>query len=398
MNKAMLSSTNDKFTFTLTQNPVTECEQKVVQADLEQLGLDSTVWLILNGTMETGTRYSIPKVLRMYRNNAELLGVAYIMECRRIFKNLLANPFLGSILDVVTFPIFFWIRDSVIVDTISNPGFVSTSISRDDFFTHAIMYLKERYLYGIVLDKANALTHSDCVAVPFCDHGIISLESHSCLDELLNQRKNLKKKVHKFANKGGSIEVIRGTLSPALCADAARCMTTLKPLLLLPFQDNYTTMAMKPCMSTSDRIVHFIARLHDDVIGYHSFACSGNNMYCLSGAFDRTRTTTYHAYENLILESIKFGFDIGIKNIYYGPILNPTKAKMMSAYGRCEQRHYFKWKLIKNAFPIVIKFSKAESKSFATYIGLDSVDHKLLEIDEKIMVSAVTNKVSSDRL
>jgi hypothetical protein len=101
----MLSYTNDRFTFTLTQNPVTDDEQEVFQADIEQLKLDSMVWLILNGTLETGTQYSIPKVLRVYHDQSDLVGVAYIMECRRIHKGFFSNPFLSSI-HLPTLPIF----------------------------------------------------------------------------------------------------------------------------------------------------------------------------------------------------------------------------------------------------------------------------------------------------
>jgi len=161
-----------------------------------------------------------------------------------------------------------------------------------------------------------------------------------------------------------------------LRVDAVRCLTSLKPLLVLPFQENYPTMAMKPCMSALDRIVHFIARLDGDVIGYHSFALSGKCMYCLSGAFDRSRTTTYHAYENLIIESIKFGLELGIKTIYYGSVLNPTKAKMMNAYSQCEQRYYSKFKLITKAFHILINFSKTSPKNLAPYVGLESLYEK----------------------
>jgi hypothetical protein len=367
----MLSNSNDRFTFTLTRNPVNEREQEVFQAEIEQLGLDSTVWLILNGTIETGTRYSIPKVLRAYHKDGELIGIAYIMECRRI-KGFFSNLVLSS-LNLPTFPMFIWIRYDVIVDAISNPGFVSNRIRRDDFLTQAIAYLKEKYLYGIVLDKAKAFIDSDCVAAPFCDEGFINLSSQSGLNELFNQQKNLKKKVHKFMNKGGAIQIVRGELSPALREQVIQCLMTVKPLLVSPFQDNYANMVMKACMSQSDHVVHFLARLHNDIVGYHSFALSGDIMFCLSGAFNRTLSTTYHAYENIVIETIKFGLAVGLKSIHYGPILNPTKAKMMNAYSRCEQRYYSRVKLIKNVFPILINFSKTNPQNLTSYIDIQSL-------------------------
>ncbi len=355
-------------TFTLTRAAVNEREQAIFADDLASLGLDATTWLVLNGTVETGTRATIPKVLRAYRHD-ELVGVAYILECRRVGQCFFDGP-VASMMDLAALPLFVWTRNGAMIDGNANPGFVAAGVDRDDFFAQSIAYLTRRYPYGSVLDYPEAFSGPGYVATPLFDSGIIHLEGVASVEDYSADSKNLRRKVNKFRNKGGAVEVIRGALPDDLRAEALRCLASLKPLVRAPFQDNYANMAMQACSLASDRVVHFIARLNGDVVGYHSFAVAGRSLHCLSGAFDRTRTSTYHAYENVILESIRFGLDHGLTTIYYGPITNPTKAKLMNAYSRCEVRNYSRLVPLRAVFPAMIRASKLAPATFKDFIGI----------------------------
>jgi hypothetical protein len=150
----------------------------------------------------------------------------------------------------------------------------------------------------------------------------------------------------------------------------AHCYSSLKPLLVVPYQDNYVPMVLRALAHDDPAIVHFIARIDGMFVGYHSFVVSGAALHCLSGAFDRTRNTAYHAYENLIVESIRFCLDHGLTTIDYGPIMNPSKVKMMTGYRRAEFRTYSRYPPVRAMLPLVIRASKLAKDGPLQYVGL----------------------------
>ena len=362
--------------FTLTREPVNVGEQASFAADLAQLHLDEIAWLILNGTVETGTRYSIPKVLRGYLGG-KLAGVAYMTECRRYGQSLFGETRLASLLDAAPMPISIWMRHGAITDALSNPGFVAEGVQRNEFVAQAMIFLRRSYLMGAILESDDPATGGVYASFPFCDYGVVDLRGKHSVNDLYLDSKNLKRKVSKFRNKGGEIEVIYGKLSQELCDAAIRCMNSLKPLILTPFQDNYNNMVLRASAHANDRILHFVARMEDECIGYHSFAWSGNSLYCLSGAFDRTRHSNYHAYENLILASADFCLEQGLSMIHYGPVMNATKAKMMSHFVPVEQRFFARFDQAQQLVRWFMAKTKLAATDVASYANLGGSSHTL---------------------
>ena len=358
-----------QLTFNTSQEPLTPSEQVHFQLDLQRLGLDATTWDILNGSIATMTPNSRPKILRAYAEH-RLVGVAYFMECHRIYQYLLPQVWLGKLLDTIPIPMFFWVRYSNLVDSITNPGFVADGIDREYFIQGAIAYLKTQYLYGGVLDIATTGQARDgSVIFPFCDAGIIEIQDEQCLDRYYQQHKNLRRKVNKFNNKNGRIEILTGPMPDNISHRAADILNSLDPLILAPFQDNYTAMALRACQDA--KTVHILAWIEEQIVGYQSFAISGQVLHCLSGAFDRTMTRTYHAYENIILASIDYAIAQKLQRIEYGPILNPTKVSMMSHYRPCEQQYYSRFGILRQVFKVLIPRTRLAPSVLGPYAGLD---------------------------
>jgi hypothetical protein len=355
--------------FEISRNPISTAERAIFQTDLQQLGLDDTAWDILNRTLETGTRDSLPQVLRVYDRH-RLIGVAFFVECRRVAKHLLPQRWLGNILDLIPIPMFFWVRYTSLVDATGNPGFVAPGIDREEFAAAAIAYLRTVYLYGGVIDEVNPHRTASELTFTFCDAGIIDLADTIDLESWLTEHKNLKRKINKFKNKNGTIEILRGAMPPEVANFATRLLNSVDGLICAPFQDNYTNMAIGVCTLPSDRLVHILAKLDNRLVGYQSFVVSDRTLYCLSGVFDRTYHTTYHAYENIILKSIEFALDRGLDKIEYGIILNPTKAKMMNAYRPCAQHYYYRWSWMKAIFAGFIPLTRLAPKTFIPYANL----------------------------
>ena len=364
-------------TFTLTRQPLTLEEKGCFADDLASLGLDATVWEIFNNTLATSTAYTVPKLLRAYAAK-KLVGVALVLHCRQGMKAFFAEP-LASVVDPVGIPQFVWNRSAVMIDQYSNPGFVVAGFDRNLFVEKALGYLQRRYLFGVLLCDSSSPPAGTFVRSHLMDYGIIGLDSATVLEEYFTRHKNLKRKLSKFRNKGGSVQTFRGALPQSLLEPIVHCLrqAEVHSMGKTPFQDNYVNMSLQSFLSDSQNMVHFVAYLNNEVVGYHSFVLSGQQLCCLSGGFDRTQTTTFHAYENLIVESITFALEQKLSVINYGSIINDTKAKMMQGYVPTEVRFYSPFAPVRWLFPTIINHSFWSPKLLEPYTNL-SVKAKLV--------------------
>ncbi|WPP49914.1 hypothetical protein [Catalinimonas niigatensis] len=356
------------FQFTLTTQALPEHEQAVFETDLERLGLDSMVWTILNGSMEARTPYSEIRLLRAFCDDS-LCGIAYIAICKRYGGCLFSNPWVAASLDLPSIPVFLWMQGTPAIDMLNNPGFVGAGISRSDFVRAALSYLQSRFLSGFVIAAAAEKEKTASVRLPFVDYGIVEVAGQTNPEAYLAQFRNIGKKMHKFVNKGGRVVVVRGALSSAIQEEIINIYAHLKPLITTPFQDNYTNMVRRASQMDTDKIVHFLTYLDEQLAGYHSFAHIGKNLYCLSGAFDRSMHSTYHAYENMIIATFRFGLDHQIDSIHYGPVLNPTKARMMNQFQPYEQRLYSRYDVLKKILLWASHYFRINPKNFAAYVS-----------------------------
>jgi hypothetical protein len=356
------------FQFTLTTQVLLEHEQAVFETDLQSLGLDPLVWTILNGSMDVRTPYSEIRLLRAFRHE-NLCGIAYIAVCKHYGDCLFSNPWVAASLNFPAIPIFLWMQGTPAIDMINNPGFVSPEIKRSDFVTTALSYLQTKFLSGFVIAVSAVEEKTASVRLPFADYGILDISRQHRLDNYLAQYRNIRKKMHKFVNKGGKVEVVRGALSSGIQHEVINLYAHLKPLITTPFQDNYTNMIRQVSQRETDKIVHFLTYLNDKLAGYHSFAYIGKNLYCLSGAFDRSMYSTFHAYENMIIETLRFGLDHHIDSIHYGPVLNSTKARMMNQFEHYEQRLYSRYYMLKKILLWASHYFSVNPKNFAAFVN-----------------------------
>lgn len=359
----------EKLKFTLTRDPVTAVEQAAFTDDLAQWGLDGRVWQVWNMLLQTGSRHVRPKVVRGYAADGRLAGIALIEHCGHTGKSLFANRLLAFMVDHPSFPIFYWERTGLLTDGHSNPGFVAAGLDRHEFFLQAVTFLQKKYMQGCVVDFADADGGKNYVATPFARAGWIDLRGVQTADELYANSKNLRRKIRKFANKGGVIEIVRGPAAPEVQTAALTCMRSNPLTLLAAFQDNYENMIQASLVTPNPDIVHFVARLEGEIVGYHTFAIVGQRLICLSGAFDRTRHTTFHAYENVLLTSIEFALAEGLTGIETGPIVNATKDKMVPGQRPTEIRFYTRWTPMRLMLPTMLRQSRLRPQAMTALVG-----------------------------
>jgi hypothetical protein len=361
-------TSTEQLSFSLTSDPATPAEQSVFIADLVRLGVSESIWDVFNSVLQTSTPHSKPLALRGY-DDGTLVGISLIYECKKTGQSFFDPP-LSTIYDMPGLPTFIWLRYGVTVDHFANPGFVAESVDREQFVEQAITYLLEQYMVGNVVEYAASPTRGNAVTFPFADTGIIDVDEMGSLDDFTSRGKNLKRKLKKFRNKGGEIQIIEGGMPPLLRNAALDAFETLDFLVRTPFQDNYLNMANAAMSLESPEMVHFVALLDGEYAGHQSFCRAGDQIHCQAGAFDRSRKTTYHAYENIIVTSVDYALDQDLWRIDYGPVLNETKAKLMTRFIQCENRTYVRYRPMAAALPLLIGRSKLNPQRLAPWTGL----------------------------
>ena len=350
--------------FDLGQVPISADEQRALEEDIQAYGLDDAYWMAMNGLLTTGSRSDTPLVLRA-RRGGQLVGAAYLMECRRINRCLFPGA-LGRVLDVVPMPSYCWTRGDAAVDLLGSPGFVAAGEDQEAFYREAIAYLNSRYASGSVVDERGGSAAADCYETVMMDWGRYDVEPGGT-DALLARHGNLRRKIAKYRNKGGTIDLVQGALEPGDFARVLHCIAQSSGTapVRAPFQENYVNMVRWASTSSARAIMHFLARLEGTVVGYHSYLKSGTRLQCLSGGFDRTRQSNYHAYENILLETMRYAEAHALRQVAFGPVGNPSKAALMPRSVPFVLRFYSRHRALRRALSVIVPRSALRPSVFA---------------------------------
>ena len=350
--------------FDLDRQPVSAAEQRVLEADTRAQGLDGNYWEAMNGLLTTGSRSDTPLVLRA-RRGGQLVAAAYLMECRRITQCLFPGA-LGRALDTMPVPGYYWTRGDAAVDLLSNSGIVAEGEDRDVFYRDAIAFLNTRYMSGTVMEQRASRPAADCYETTMMDWGRYDVQPGG-LEGLLGRHSNLRRKIAKYRNKGGIIELVDGALAPDDVGRVLHCVEQSAGAapVRAPFQENYTNMVRWASTSGAAGIVHLLARLDGAIVGYHSYLKSGSRLQCLSGGFDRTRPTTYHAYENILLETMRYAEEKALRQVAFGPVSNPSKAALMPESVPFVLRFYSRHRVVRRAMGVIVPRSALRPSTFA---------------------------------
>ena len=367
--------------FDLGQVPISADEQRVLDEDIQAYGLDDAYWTAMNGLLTTGSRSDTPLVLRA-RRGGQLVGAAYLVECRRINQCLFPGP-LGRALDVVPMSSYCWIRGDAAVDLLGSPGFVIAGEDRQAFYREAIAYLNSRYASGSVVDERGRSAAADCYETVMMDWGRYDVEPGGT-DALLARHGNLRRKIAKYRNKGGTIDFVQGPLEPEDFARVLHCIAQSIDTapVRAPFQENYVNMVRWASTSGAQAIIHLLARLEGTVVGYHSYLKSGTRLQCLSGGFDRTRQSNYHAYENILLETMRYAEAHALRQVAFGPVTNPSKAALMPRSVPFVLRFYSRYRALRRGMSLIVPRSALRPSVFAAVnAGAGSVRSPHVEAD-----------------
>lgn len=357
--------------FTLTPDPVSPGEQRVLERDTAAHGLDDRFWRATNGLLTVRSRSDTPLVLRAYRG-PRLAGVAHVLECRRTSQCFFPGRF-GRLLDTLPMPIYLWTRGDPAVDLLGSPGLLAAGEDREAFYRDAVGFLNQRYVLGAVMEERGGAAADDCCETGVMDWGHYTVRPGG-VEELLDAHKHLRRKMNRFRNKGGTLQVLTGALDAPDRDAVLHCLRHSASLGLVrtPYQENYANMVHWAAASGAPGIIHILARLDGVIVGYHAFLHTGGSLQCLSGGFDRGRHSTYHAYENILIEAMSYAEAGGIRRVSFGPVGNPSKAAVMPEFGRFVLRFYSRFSTILRVLALVVPRSALRPEVFAPCSGLEA--------------------------
>lgn len=350
------------YTAELTDKFLTSEEISLFDDCLDYYGLDNSIWEVFSCLFNSDVKDTKPLLLRVFKDN-ELYGAAIIIKCNRYGKALFNNKFLRGLLNLVNIPFFLWIKFGCCMDMMSNPGFVRNPQKSEEVIKVMFKFLQKNSILTVVNDYTeNIGLHESASVLPALPHALIDCSSMTSVEDYTKNHKNIKRKIRSFKNKQGNYVRIDGQLNSEQLVSLKKCFlsTTEKSVFYLPYQKLYLNAALTTSTTKLSKVYYFIASINNEFIGYQAALVSGKNLNALHGAFDRSRITTFHAYDILFVKMTEFALEKRLDTIDFGAVINNTKEKMINRSIEMSYFIYSKYAVFQKIFNTFLKLTKIQ--------------------------------------
>lgn len=320
------------YTFELTSKYLTSEEQDIFADHLSLLGLDSSIWEVFASLFKSNVKNTKPLLLKVY-NGSHLQGVSVVVKCRNYGKSLFNNRLLSGIINLAGIPFYLWVKFGCCMDMLSNPGFVKYPEKSEEVYKAMVSFLKENSILTIINDYTeNRELYHSAEILPALPHALIDCTDMNSVQEYTSAFKNIGRKIKVFNKKGGEYVLLEGQLDKEQIVHVKKCFlnTTEKSVFYLPYQELYLEAALKTSSTSIKNVHYFIAMLNGEFLGYQAALVTGKFLNALHGAFDRSRKTTYHAYDILFVKMTEFAIQNRLEVVDFGAVLNFTKQRMLN--------------------------------------------------------------------
>ncbi|MBN1294778.1 MAG: hypothetical protein JXB48_23280 [Candidatus Latescibacteria bacterium] len=184
-------------------------------------------------------------------------------------------------------------------------------------------------------DFRNALERvPHVVAEKVMETGFISTADPQVESRLLKEHEHLSRQINRFRNKGGTVHIQNGFVDNELADDFVACCLDSYRKNQHPGSDIDVDLYgehVRKFINTFPSAVYIYAKLNDKVVGVQIFIKHENYLELTEGGF---LSDTYHAYENIIIASVRYAAELGLDRVSYGLILNQTKDRLMDQNSR----------------------------------------------------------------
>ena len=367
-----MSITKSTYTFSLGPGPVSNEDKEALKGYIDESGLNESNWGLYDSLFNSASKYSIPLILRM-KSGKELVALVVLIKCYKYGLTITGARPLIKLIELFRLPVHVWMKSGIAAELLANPGFINPNYNPGVVLPIILDYMKKTFFMSFILDtEENEPHHANSIKFPYPDDGIIDMKEVTDYKNYISLHKNIKKKLRHFRNKGGRIDIVRGRLPEKDIELVGKCVesTSKRSVFKLPYQENYARMCKASAAMEDENVIHFICKTESDFLGYHSFLDFGKQLRCINGAFNRELKTTHHAYENMIARVVEYASSKGIEKIYFGPVLNETKQRMMHSFQSLTTYFTSNNILVRTIFPPVLRNSRMMNKSVMRFRNL----------------------------
>ncbi len=353
------------YSFDLSDQFLSTEEQQIFTPFLQASNLDGNIWSIFAALFRSGVNNGQPCLLRI-SYESELQGAIILVKCRKYGRALFDHRLLSAVVDLIDIPYYQWIKFGCCMDMMSNPGFFRHPANATEICQAAVRYLQSNYTLTVINDYTSNIDQYETASVlPALPHALIDCSGFASLEDYTTSFKNIKRKIKTFRRKGGSYMRIDGQLNPEYLSGLRKCFisTAKKSTFYLPYQELYLNAALETSKSRLPSVHYFVATIDGEFLGYQAAIKTGNFLNALHGAFDRSRKSTYHAYDILFVKMVEFALEENLKVCDFGAVLNLTKQKMVN---RNIDMSYFilsKTLTIQKLFRMMLKWTKIQGSN-----------------------------------
>jgi hypothetical protein len=351
---------------------LSESERALFHTHLVSLGIDHNIWDVYEKFLQTNSTHSKPEIVRVNFDN-ELLAAFYVIRCEDYGETLTKFAWLHKIIRNYGFPVYVWMKSGIATENFANPCFINQE--KNFHFPTFIREVKKAFSLLFIHDLTeNSIYYDGSIKIQYPDDGIIHLNNFNSIEDYLRLHKNLKKKLRHYKKNGGEVDLIRGKLDNKMQEYVRNCVlsTSKHSIFKLPYQENYPNMCVSSTSIENNQVLHFICRMNNEFLGYHTFIEFENQMRCMHGAFNRNLSTTHHAYENMIYRTVEYGLENKIDTIHYGPVLNETKKRMMETFIPTQLYLFSNIPGMVKILSPVLKRSRLQQKELLKFSSIDS--------------------------
>ncbi len=306
---------NDIFVEVCDPAPLTDEEKAVLRPCLERRGLNPALLDIIT---------NIPHRTRLVKARSEsgdLLGLTSILLTPAIFmKHCFGQGnHIGS-------NSTFYFADTAPRGEVLTAIFRALTALRP--FGYYIGFIDDD-LAGDIRSALSGVPH--IVAEKIMEAGSISTRDPSAERNLFRHHRHLVRQVHRFRNKEGTIHIHEGPVGAALADDFVSCCLASYRRNIHPVKgidiDRYGEHLREFLTSFPDTVTIY-AKLQDRIVGAQSFIRHRHHLELTEGGF---MSQSYHAYENIIVSSVRYAVENGLDRVSYGLILNRPKDRLMDS-------------------------------------------------------------------